>query len=450
MRRVVAIAALAGAACTEQAPPEAVRPRKVDPAYVRDNLLDAAPPGLGEPLATFGGGKVRYLGNEMDARTAAPGEKVTITHYWEVVEPPGPGWKLFTHVRGGAGEFVNADGSEMRTGHPVGAWKAGQVIRDEQHVVLDADWRSPTATVVVGFYQPGKHRIADRMEVTGARVADRAAQVTELAVDLSKAPPPPGTLVLARATGPITIDGRADEPAWRGAAQQTSFAGAEGCELKDRTSAKLTWDDEHLYLFVSAEDPDVFSPFTAHDDHLWEHDVVEIFIDADRNRRGYVELQVNPRNVHFDTWFAGNRPKRDDSYTAGMQTAVAVRGTVDDRDDNDAGWDVELAIPLEAVRGKDPAMKVDLPPRDGDEWRLNVVRADKNREGRVRAASWNRIGCEDFHALDRMLTVRFSAPEPPPAHGTIDDDVPPSGETQLAPAPPPAPRLRGRTEPRVR
>ena len=35
-----------------------------------------------------------------------------------------------------------------------------------------------------------------------------------------------------------------------------------------------------------------------------------MFIDADGNRRGYVELQVNPNNVTFDSWFAGDRARR--------------------------------------------------------------------------------------------------------------------------------------------
>ena len=45
----------------------------------------------------------------------------------------------------------------------------------------------------------------------------------------------------------------------------------------------------------AAEDPDVHSDFVNQDDHLWEQDVIEVFIDADGNRRGYIELQVNPR-----------------------------------------------------------------------------------------------------------------------------------------------------------
>jgi hypothetical protein len=408
--RFLILAAVLLAACTERAP-DPGRPTKVDRSYVLDNLLDAPPASMGRRVdarfTTRGGGEVVYLGNDAPATAVAPGDKVTITHYWQVVTPPGPGWRVFAHLLGGSGEFVNADATDLRTGHPVAAWKAGQVLRDEQTVVVPRDWSSRSARLVVGLFQPGKHRIADRAEVDG--FAERAVPVAELQIDLSRAPPPPGTLIVKKAAGEIVVDGKADEPGWRTAAVQTAFTSAEGCpELVDSTEAKLTWDDRFLYVFVASEDADVFSPFTNHDDHLWENDVVEVFLDADGNRRGYIELQVNPRNATFDTWFVQGRPNRDDSFDAGLQTQVIVKGTVDNRDDGDSGWDVELAIPHEAARGKDPAMKIRVPPQPGDTWRLNVVRVDKDRSGKVRAASWNRIGCEDFHALDRMLTVQFA------------------------------------------
>jgi hypothetical protein len=445
---------LALAACVEKNDaPEGGK--QIDRAYVQENLLDAPPADLPHRVdATFttpAGGKVVYLGNQAEATRVAPGDKAVVVHYWEIVEPPGAGWKLFSHLTGEQGDFMNVDLTDMRTGHPVKAWKAGQVIRDEQSFVVKKDWKSAKATLIVGFYQPGKHRVEDRMEVAaaGAPVAARAVTVAVLDIDLSKAPPPPGTLILPRAAEPLVIDGKADEPAWQRAAVQTSFTSAEGCpEMTDTTSAKMLWDEQNLYLFVSSEDADVFSPFTRTDDHLWEHDVVEVFVDADGNRRGYIELQINPRNVHFDTWFAGGRPNRDDSFSAGMQSQVLVRGTVDNRDDGDTGWDVEVAIPLAAARGKDPAMKIAVPPRVGDTWRLNVVRADKDRAGKVRAASWNRIGCEDFHALDKMLTVQFANPDgttrPPPVEVQAPPVVP-----EPAPAPAPAGEADAGPEPAI-
>jgi len=154
----------------------------------------------------------------------------------------------------------------------------------------------------------------------------------------------------------------------------------------------------------------VFSPFKQHDETIWKGDCIELFIDADGNRTGYVELQVNPNNATFDSYFATTRAQPgDEKWDASMETAVKVRGTADQSGDADQGWDVEIAIPLAAVKGRHDSMPVRLPPQVGDKWRLNVVRVDyRSGGGGPGVASWNRISYSDFHALDRMLNVVFA------------------------------------------
>ena len=49
-----------------------------------------------------------------------------------------------------------------------------------------------------------------------------------MAVDLSQAPPPPGTIVVRKASTPIVIDGVADEAAWGSATASGDFVTAEG------------------------------------------------------------------------------------------------------------------------------------------------------------------------------------------------------------------------------
>ena len=69
-------------------------------------------------------------------------------------------------------------------------------------------------------------------------------------------------------------------------------------------------------------------------------------------------------------------------------------------------------MPWAAVKGRDEAMQINLPPHVGDRWRLNVVRTNQKTGGKGQAeggaSSWNRISVQDFHALDRMLTVVFA------------------------------------------
>ncbi len=326
---------------------------------------------------------------------------------------------MFAILRGqpNSADFMYLPATDMELGHDPESWRTGEIIADPQDLVLRPDWRSPTATLEVGLIRVGAHDLEDRMDAVSAPgavgvVKDRAIVARQLHVDLSRAPPPVGTIYIPRATGAITIDGVSSEPAWQGAVMSPEFATAEGNgpEPIGKATAKMLWDDNNLYVFVSIADTDIVSEYKNHDDSLWKADDVEVFIDADSNRKGYVELQVNPNNATFDSWFAGTRagPPGDPSWDSGMVTAVKLRGTTEPND-TDQGWDAEIQIPWAAVKGRDDNMKVRLPPEVGDRWRLNVVRVDSHSGDKNQAASsWNRISFSDFHALDRMLTAVYA------------------------------------------
>ncbi len=440
MRSALVAGLLAWVACVDRGP--GPQPKKVDPAYVAAHVLAQPPAGLTPRLdVALGGGQVIYLGNTVDRAAVVPGQIVRVTHYWQVVHPIGAGWKVFALVRGapGTADFINLPATDMELGHDPARWQPGEVIEDVEDITLRPDWRSPTATLTVGLIAVGQHGVGDRMAASGPHTQDRAVIARVIDVDLSKAPPPPGTVHVPRALGPIAIDGVASEPAWATAATSPELVTAEGsADPVGKAIAKLTWDDQYLYAFVSITDSDIVSEYKNHDEPLWKADCVELFIDADGNRRGYIELQVNPNNATFDSWFAVTRAQGGDaSWDSGMQTAVKLRGTTAPGD-TDQGWDAEIAIPWQAVRGRDAAMAVRLPPEAGDRWRMNVVRVDvRTGDKTPQASSWNRISSADFHALDRMLTVVFAD-----SNGSITPR--PAGE----PAPPSSAPAAGSGAPR--
>jgi hypothetical protein len=444
----VVVAVLAG--CKDRELPGG---SKKDPEYAKKNLLSAEPTPKQAVNADLGG-KLVYLGNDVDKTTLKPGEKFTITHYWKVVQAPGSDYAIFTHVRGASGEWMNVDSTKMRSSYPLADWKAGDLIKDEQTITLKKDWKSAVATVHVGVYRRGGHSENDRLPiVTGPNDGHRG--VVAMRFGVGGAPPPaddkvagdkPGApgYVIRRAAGPITVDGKADEASWASATPTGNFKDAEGTSAPvAATSARLLWDDKYLYVFVDVTDTDVFSSFKRPDDPLWKEDVVEAFIDADRNGHGYVELQVNPNNAQFDSWFQTTRAQPgDEKWTSGLVSAVVVDGTADNRADTDKGWHAEIAIPLAAVKGKDDTMKVTIPPAVGDAWKLNLVRVEKGKDAKqITASAWAQISMADFHAIDKLLTVTFgdekgnataaAAPAPAP--------VEPEAVAKPAEAPAPAP-----------
>ena len=408
--RCLALVALA--ACVDYgAGPET---KQIDRKYVAANLLTAVPADV-QHVDVWLGGRVQVVGTTAPSEPIVPGAAFKLATYWHVVVPPGAGWRVFAQLRGtpGTADFMNLDASDMELGHPVASWLPGEIIRDEHQIVLRPDWKSKTATLYVGLIRDGGHDAQARMAAIGPNTLQDSAVARTLDVDLAKAPPPPGTVYIPRAAGAITIDGVATDPGWQGALQSPEFVTADGAETPNgKTTARLTWDDQYLYAFVSVLDADIVAPYKNHDEPLYKADAIEIFIDADGNRRGYIELQVNPNNATFDKWWPTTRAAPgDEAWDSGMITAVKLHGTTEPGD-TDVGWDAEIAIPWAAVKGKDDAMHVTLPPTIGDRWRLNIVRTDQKTGGKNQAeggaSSWNRISSSDFHALDRMLTAVFA------------------------------------------
>ncbi len=434
---VASMAVYAG--CVDAGPP----PAQIDPAFIESNLLTDDQVKLTNEVNADLGGKIVYLGNEVQVASAAPGEKVEVIHYWRVIEGPGEQWRVFSHLQGAGGDWANVDYSPMRVGYGPDKWKAGDLIRDPQTFHVPKTWQSPFVEVRVGLYPKGAQSPSDRMPiVTGP--SDRESRVIAARIDVRK--PSSGKKASGGGQGgdvssyqilktdvAITIDGRADEPAWKKAPESPTFVTAEGSpEMRGHTRARLLWDEQFLYAFITVEDRDIFNQYREPDSPMWKEDVVELFIDADGNGQGYVELQVNPHNAQFDSWFGKTRREGGDiSFAAQMKSAVTVKGSVDERGDSDTGWDVEIAIPLAAVKGKDSTMAVNVPPAVGDTWRLNVVRIDgKTGEKQLAASSWSQITYADFHAVGRMLQVVFADADGNTGKSGQGDTTDKAGEAQ--------------------
>ncbi|WP_437316613.1 carbohydrate-binding family 9-like protein [Sorangium sp. So ce385] len=212
----------------------------------------------------------------------------------------------------------------------------------------------------------------------------------------------------------VTIDGRLDEPAWQAAARTGPFVnvgtGREDPSLPTQGEARLLWDDGFLYVGFDVSDATITGGFPqdARDPHLWERDTVEVMIDpdGDGDNKDYYEIQISPQNLVFDSQFDDyNAPRGGPSgpfghqeWSAGLTSAVELRGTIDDGSDQDRGYVVEAKIPWRAF-----AKARSAPPSPGDAWRMNFY-AMQNNGG----AAWSPIlGEGNFHRARRFGRVRF-------------------------------------------
>jgi Carbohydrate family 9 binding domain-like len=205
-----------------------------------------------------------------------------------------------------------------------------------------------------------------------------------------------------RTRQPPRIDGVADEAAWAAAPAVTLRGSFDGRPAPLRTQARLLYDAQHLYVTFDVEDPDVWGTYRQRDEPIYEQEVVEIFLDANADGRTYNELQVSPHGVLFDAYFPARRQGMDLSWDSGMRAAVKVRGTLDDASDRDAGWTVELQIPLARL-----AEVPQLPPPPGARWRFNLYRLELADRRTQQGQSLSPLFVGDFHALPRFAWLVF-------------------------------------------
>ncbi len=249
---------------------------------------------------------------------------------------------------------------------------------------------------------------------------------------LTNAVAPPAQGMACFTHKPITIDGKLDEAAWRGAQTfplQKVILPTAGANQP--TVARVLWDKDNLYVGFQCTDSDVWSTYTTRDRHLWEEEVVEVFVDPTGTGHNYYEFEVNPLNTQVDLKIpAPGQGKIEDALawnSPGWKSAVTVDGTVASRTDTDRGWTCEMAIPLRDISPTGAA------PAVGDQWRVNLYRIDRpskqfpKNDQLAQFSAWSAVQ-KGYHEPRHFGTLTFAA-------DPSDDDFSlyPDGGKPLAP-----------------
>lgn len=406
-------------------------------------------------------GKVVLLGASLQPpKTAAPGQKVKLTLYWQPKADLGSGWMLFTHLLDGAGvRILNLDHvgplrQPSGQGQILGpsSWNTGKVYVDEQEFSLPADLKTERVQVVTGLWRgnermritSGPHdsenrAIAAELTVGAGALGGRAAFSTRVPF-LRVEKLDPGQF--------IELDGRLHEEAWQRAPVAGPFVDVSTGEPNRNPdlggTARLAWDDRFLYVGLVIQDSKVAGGFDpkAVDPQLWTRDTAEIMLDpdGDGDNRDYYEIQINPQNLVFDSRFdAYNSPKTEpkgpfghQDWSAKLSSKVTIQGSLDQDRDRDQGYTIEAKIPWKSF---DRAEHV--PPRAGDEWRMNFY-AMQNNGG----LAWSPIlGQGNFHKASRFGRVlwteksltgagQHASAQPPPSLGAAAPSAgPPASDT---------------------
>lgn len=182
-----------------------------------------------------------------------------------------------------------------------------------------------------------------------------------------------GAYIVNRAKGPITIDGKLDEPDWK-TAQKAVLVKFNLTTPRETGIGRILYDDKYIYWAGEVQDSDIacVSKGNNPETPFMEEDVFELYLKPDSKGpnywpHGYWELHATPSGAYRDYFFA----RRDAgpngywlTYNSGMIAAVQLDGTLNHWQDKDKGWTCEARVPLTAF--KEIARK----PVPGDRWKL--------------------------------------------------------------------------------
>jgi hypothetical protein len=208
-----------------------------------------------------------------------------------------------------------------------------------------------------------------------------------------------------RAKGTIVVDGKLDEADWSRAAEGIFTETNTGNPVALKSTVRVLWDDQYLYVGFHFEDPDAWATITTEDGSLWNEEVAEVFIDPEGLGHTYYEHEINPVNTKVDLFVVNAGQARNGVYkvwkdwdfSSLLKQAVFVKGDGLREGTADEYWSVEVAFPFEDIW---TAPRV---PHIGDMWRMGFYRIERGKSGNTAGDDW-------YAALSPGLRASFHSP----------------------------------------
>jgi len=217
---------------------------------------------------------------------------------------------------------------------------------------------------------------------------------------------------VTRTTAKLKIDGKINEADWKRAEEFVMVEATKGGKAPLKTTMRLLWDDDFLYIAYFCEDPDAWATWEKEDDPMWDEEVVEFFIDPNGTGFSYYEHEINPINQKVDLFIVNAGKRLNGKFTGwkdwdfkNLKQAVYVDGDGKKHGTKDKFWTVEVAVPFDELlelRGNTP--------EDGDMWRFNayrIERGDKNKKDDDFYAGFSPVYRGSFHTPWQFGKIYF-------------------------------------------
>ena len=216
-----------------------------------------------------------------------------------------------------------------------------------------------------------------------------------------------------RSLGDITVDGELNEQSWAKAPGMGEFKLYDGVTASpSRTTAKMVWDEEFLYVAFWCDDRDIYATLKDHDARLYDQDACGVLVaEVDYGMGLFVEYEVSPQSTTFDMYLLAPDQGLIDWNSPGLRAAANVKGSLNDPAEPDGGYTVEMAIPIADVALRRKTMGG---VRDGVPLRMNLYRIDYDTPERIGGPgaaqtliAWSPTLVKAFHSPERFGVVRL-------------------------------------------
>ena len=212
-----------------------------------------------------------------------------------------------------------------------------------------------------------------------------------------------------RATEKIVIDGILDENDWISAKSVGDFVFPwDEVKGEDQTEVKMLWDDTFLYLSYKCHDKNIWATHFDTNSETYKDDCVEFFWNPNPEAgKTYNMFEINAIGNLLSVFTgSGESIYNRISRILPPHIAQTIVGTVNNDDDTDTSWTLEIAIRFSDY----PELSKREVPLDGDMWRVGLNRCGgRNGQTPEQWSVWSPSNSEKplFHAPDFFGKIFF-------------------------------------------
>ncbi|MCB0666732.1 MAG: carbohydrate-binding family 9-like protein [Saprospiraceae bacterium] len=246
-------------------------------------------------------------------------------------------------------------------------------------------------------------------------------------------------------TDKIQIDGNLAEKVWIEAEKSPSFRDLiYGTATRYDTRAAVLWDEDYLYVGYWIQEPNLQASLVERDAPIYRDNDVELFIAG---QDSYYEFEINTFGTIYEVFFIWEEAYERGGFSQmkefdrtkdkvrpfhgvgfkphprgprigfwnwdfpGLKSSVKFQGTLNDSTDIDEGWTVELALPWKGMSALAQSDGRNLPPIDGDIWRMDFSRFNQKKAPAPATDSggwaWSPHGVWDSHVPECFTVIHF-------------------------------------------